>query len=83
MPVCVPMDMWFSSPIPMQVTRALLGLMGLCSGLPSRVLDSLLLTDYEPRLSLCQRQHPAQRTHEPQDNSREEKAAKERTQELL
>lgn len=81
--VCVRVSVWFSSPTPVQVTRALLGLMGLCSGLPSRVLDSLLLTNYEPRLSLCQRQHPAQRTHESQDNSREEKAAKERTQELL
>lgn len=79
MPVCVCVNVWFSSPTPVQVT----GAHGLCSGLPSRVLDSLLLTNYEPRLSLCQRQHPAQRTHEPQDSSGEEKAAKERTQELL
>lgn len=83
MPVCVPVSVWFSSLTPVQMTRALLGLTGLCSDLPSCVLNSLLLTNYEPCLSLCQCQHPAQRTHESQDNSREEKAEKERTQELL
>ncbi|OBS72640.1 hypothetical protein A6R68_12789 [Neotoma lepida] len=50
---------------------------------PILVLNSLLLTNREPRLSLCQRQHPAPRTHEPQDNSGAEEAAKERPQELF
>lgn len=81
--VCVHVAVWFSTLAPGQVTRVLLGLTGLCSGLPSLILDSLLLTNYEPRLFLCQRQHPAPRTHEPQDNSGAEEAAKERTQELL
>lgn len=83
MPVSVYVAVWFSNPTPVQRNRVLLGLMGLCSGLPSLVLNSLLLTNCEPRLSLCQRQHPAPRTHEPQDHSRAEEAAKERTQELL
>lgn len=83
MPVSVYVTVWFSNPTHPLETRALLGLTGLCSGLPSLVLNSLLLTNCEPRLSLCQRQHPAPRTHEPQDNSRAEEAAKERTQELL
>lgn len=83
MPVSVRVAVWFSYPTFVQGNRILLGLMGLCSGLPSLVLNSLLLTNREPRLSLCQRQHPAPRTHEPQDHSGAEEAAEERTQELL
>lgn len=65
--------------------RALLGFTGLCSHLPSLILDSIFLANHEPHLFLHQPQHPSPwiPAHEPPDHNGAEEAAKKGTQKLM
>lgn len=61
--------------------RSLPGLTGLCSHLPSLILDSIFLAGHEPH----QPQHPSPwiPAHEPPDHNGAEEAAKKGAQEFM